>query len=161
MKHIITFCSWLNNNSLKAAGFFLTAMILLSCGNIFLRIVWMPIKGTYELMGFFSAMVAGLALGYAQLHRAHTSVDIVTGRYPAWLRRIISAINYIICSVFFTICGWQVCKWASTLREAGEVTETLRIFYYPFTYILGIGFFFLALAVFAQLLTVFTKRDGS
>lgn len=160
MKFIIAFCRWLNKNSLKIAGLFLAAMILLSCGNIFLRIVWMPIKGTYELLGFFSALVAGMALGYAQLKNAHTSVDILTSRYPEGLKKIITAINYIICCVFFTIGGWQVCVWASTLRASGEVTETLRIPYYPFTFILGIGFFLLALAALAQFLTMFSTPDG-
>ena len=160
MKFIITLCAWLNQTVLKIAGLFLAAMILLSCGNIFLRIVWMPIKGTYELLGFFSAVVAGLALGYAQLEKVHTSVDILTSHYPAWLKKIVTAINCCICCIFFVISGWQVLEWANTLRASGEVTETLRIHYYPFTFILGIGFLFLALAFFAQILTMFTPKDG-
>lgn len=159
VKFIIALCSWLNDKSLSFAAFFLTAMVFLSCGNIFLRIIWMPIKGTYELLGFFSAMVAGLALGYAQLKKSHTSVDILTSRYPARLKKAVSGINYIICSLFFAIGGWQVCVWANTLRKSGEVTETLRIFYYPFTFLLGVGFFLLALADLAQFFTMFTKQD--
>jgi TRAP-type C4-dicarboxylate transport system permease small subunit len=156
MKIIIACCRWLNEEALKIAGVFLAAMILLSCGNIFLRLVWMPIKGTYELLGFFSALVAGLAVGYAQLKHAHTAVDILTSRYPKGIRKTVTAIKYIICCIFFTTGGWQVCVWASTLRASGEVTETLRIPYYPFTFILGIGFFLLALAAFAQFLTMFS-----
>lgn len=160
MKKIIVFCRWLNNISMKIAGLFLAAMVLLSCGNIFLRIVWTPIKGTYELLGFFSAAVAGLALGYAQLQEAHTSVDILTNRYPKVLKKIVSAINYFVSCIFFAIGGWQVGVWANTLRDSGELTETLRIPYYPFTFILGIGFFSLALAAFTQFLTMFTTEDG-
>ena len=160
MKIIIAFNQWLNNISTKIASLFLLSMILLSCGNIFLRLVWMPIKGTYELLGFFSAVVAGMALGYAQLTEAHTSVDILTARYPVRLKKVVSAINYIVCSIFFIIGGWQVFLWANTLRSSGEVTETLRICYYPFAYILSLGCFILALTAFTQFLSMFAKEDG-
>ena len=158
MKVLIAFNQWLNNISTKIASLFLIAMILLSCGNIFLRMVWIPIKGTYELLGFFSAVVAGMALGYAQLTDAHTSVDLLTMRYPVRLQKIVKAINHLVCSIFFAIGGWQVFLWANTLRSSGEVTETLRICYYPFAYILGVGCFILALTTFTQLLTMFTKK---
>jgi TRAP-type C4-dicarboxylate transport system permease small subunit len=159
MNSIIAFCHWLNKNALKLAGLFLAAMILLSCGNIFLRLVWIPIKGTYELLGFFSAVVAGLALGHAQLENAHTSVDILTDRYPPVVKKMITAAGHIICAIFFTIAAWQVWVWANTLRISGEVTETLRIYYYPFTFILGAGFFLLALASFGKLLIMFTREE--
>lgn len=158
MKSIVAFIYWLNRKALMIAGIFLGAMILLSCGNIFLRIVWMPIKGTYELLGFFSAAVSGLALGYAQLEAAHTSVDILTSRYSAGAKKIMSAISNIVSCIFFAISGWQVCVYANTLRTSGEVTETLRIHYYPFTYIVGIGCMVLALASFAQFLKIYEKN---
>ena len=59
------------------AGICLAAMILITCGNIFLRLVWIPIKGTYELMGFFGAIVTAFSLGYTQMKKAHTRVDIL------------------------------------------------------------------------------------
>lgn len=160
MKFIIALNRRLNTMAMQVAGFFLAAMILLSCGNIFLRIVWMPIKGTYELLGFFSAVVAGMALGYTQLFKAHTAVDILVNRFPAGPRKIVDAINTIVCSLFFAAGGWQVCKWANNLRVSGELTETLRIIYYPFTFVLGIGCFLLAFAAFVQFLTLFATEDG-
>ena len=160
MKFIFTLNRKLNTLAMQVAGLMLLAMILLSCGNVFLRIVWMPIKGTYELLGFFSAVVAGLSLGYSQMFNAHTSVDILTNKFPTGVRKIVDAINYLVCSIFFAIGGWQVCKWANTLRNSGELTETLRIIYYPFTFVLGLGCFLLAFAAFAQLVTVFAKKDG-
>ncbi|RPJ16478.1 MAG: TRAP transporter small permease subunit, partial [Desulfobacteraceae bacterium] len=58
-------------------GIFLVAMIILTCGNIFFRIVWVPIPGTYELMGLFGAIVTAFALGQTQSRRGHVAVDVL------------------------------------------------------------------------------------
>jgi len=66
----------LNEILIWIAGVSLVTMILLTCANIFLRLVWMPVKGTYELMGFFGAIVTAFALGYTQIKRGHIGIDI-------------------------------------------------------------------------------------
>ena len=45
------------------AGLFLTAMIALTCANVFLRLVWIPVAGTFELMGYFGAVITAFAMG--------------------------------------------------------------------------------------------------
>lgn len=160
MKFIRALNSRLNKISLQIAGGFLTAMILLSCANIFLRLVWIPVKGTYELLGFFSALAAAMALGSTQEFKAHTAVDILVTRFPDKFRKVIDGINRAICCIFFIIAGWHVWKWADILRKSGEVTETLRIIYYPFTYTMALGCFLLAVTLFVQLLTLFDTENG-
>jgi TRAP-type C4-dicarboxylate transport system permease small subunit len=124
---------------------FLAAMILLTCSNIFLRIVWLPIKGTFELMGYFGAVVTAFALGYTQIGRGHIAVNVLTNTFSQKTQRVLAAFNSLICMGFFIFAAWQVAKWATTLWETGEVTETLRIIYYPFTYCLALGCAVLAL----------------
>lgn len=147
----------LNEILIGIAGVFLVVMILLICGNIFLRLVWTPVKGTFELMGFFGAIVTAFALGYTQIKRGHIGIDIVVNQFSAKTQRILSGINYFICMVFFGIAGWQIAKWATVLWKTGEVTETLRIIFYPFTYGAALGCFVLTLVLFVDLLKVLTK----
>jgi len=139
------------------AGVFLVAMILLTCANIFLRLVWMPVKGTYELMGFFGAIVTAFALGYTQIKRGHIGIDLVVNRFSAKAQRLLNGTNYFICTIFFVIAGWQMAKWATTLWKTGEVTETLRIIFYPFTYGVALGCIILALVLLVDLLRVFIE----
>ena len=47
--------------------------------------------------------------------------------------------------VFFCLVAWQIAKYAGILKSTGEVTETLRIIYYPFTYGVAVGCGLLAL----------------
>ena len=120
-------------------GVFLVAMIVLTCANIVLRMVWLPVQGTVELMGFFGAMVTACALGYTQIQRGHIAVDVLINTFPRRTRSVLQAVNNMLCLLFFGLVAWQLLKKAEILRQSGEVTETLRISYYPFMYVVAVG----------------------
>ena len=123
---------FLNKMLIWIASIFLAAMIVLSCANIFMRLVWMPVRGTFELMGYFGAVVTAFALGYTQLKGGHINVDILVLKFSARTRKILLGVNNVICMIFFALVTWQVTKYGTTLWKTGEVTETLRIIYFPF-----------------------------
>jgi TRAP-type C4-dicarboxylate transport system permease small subunit len=151
----------LNIAFLWLAGAFMIAMILMTCANIFFRIVWVPVKGTFELMGLFGAVATAFALGFTQMKKSHISVDILVGLFSERTRTVLSGINSFICMIFFGIAGWQIARWASTIRETGEVTETLRIIYYPFTYGVAFGCFLIALVLLVEFLKLFSAKNGA
>lgn len=142
----------LNRVLIWIGGFFLMAMIALTCANIFLRLVWVPVKGTYELMGFFGAVVTAFALGYTQSKKGHIAVDILVQSFSASTRRVLTFINSVICMLFFAFAAWQIAKYAGVLRSTGELTQTLRIIYYPFIYVVSAGCGVLALTFLTELL---------
>lgn len=148
----------LNQVLIWIGGFFLGIMIFLTCANIFLRLVWTPIIGTFELMGYFGAIITAFALGYAQIKRTHIAVDILVLRFSKKTQRILNSVNYFICMVFFAIVSWQVAKYATTLYRTGEVTETLRVIYYPFTYGVALGCALLSLVFLTDLLKSFLEE---
>lgn len=143
---------FLNQVLILIAGCFLGMMIFLTCVNIFLRSVWNPVTGTFELMGYFGAIVTAFALGYTQINRGHISVDILVLRFSEKTQRVLNAINYCFCMIFFAIVAWQISKYATTLLKTGEITETLRIIYYPFTYGVALGCAILSLVFLTDLL---------
>ena len=151
----------MNHSFIFVAGTFMVAMILITCLNIFSRLVWVPIKGTFELMGFFGAVVTAFALGYTQAKKAHISVDILVNRFPKRVQKILNGINSVICLIFFALAGWQIAKLGNTLRTSGEVTETLRIIYYPFTYGVALGCFLLSLVLLVELAALFFSENGA
>jgi TRAP-type C4-dicarboxylate transport system permease small subunit len=151
----------MNHGFIFVAGTFMVAMILITCLNIFSRLVWVPVKGTFELMGFFGAVVTAFALGYTQAKKAHISVDILVNRFPKRVQKILNGINSVICLIFFALAGWQIAKLGNTLRTSGEVTETLRIIYYPFTYGVALGCFLLSLVLLVELVALFFSENGA
>jgi TRAP-type C4-dicarboxylate transport system permease small subunit len=151
---------YLNQTLIFIAGLFLIAMIFLTCANVFLRFVWIPVSGTFELMGYFGAVLTAFALGYTQLKKGHIAVDIVVLRFSKKAQKILHGINYLICMVFFALVAWQISKYATNLWETGEVTETLQIIYYPFTYGVALGCAVLSLVFLIELLKLFMKKEG-
>ena len=130
---------FLNQVFIFIAGIFLTAMVLLACANIFFRVVWVPVRGTFELMGYFGAVVTALTLGYTQSKGGHIAVDILVLKFSSKTKRFLIGTNNLICLIFFALVTWQVSKYARTLWTTGEVTETLGIIYYPFTFGVAAG----------------------
>ena len=152
---------FLNKALLWIAGLFLIAMISITGANIIIRFFWLPIRGTFELMGYFSAVVTAFALAYAHSKGSHIAVDIVVLRFSKKTQKILNAVNCFICTFFFGIVTWQVFKYATTLRETGEVTETLQIVYYPFTYAVALGCSVLAFTFFVNFLKSISEIRGA
>jgi TRAP-type C4-dicarboxylate transport system permease small subunit len=143
---------YLNQMLVWVAGFFVVIMVFLTCANVFLRIVWKPVPGTFELMGYFGAVAMTFALGFTQIKKGHIAVDLFIQNFPKVKKEILEAINCLICMLFFFLVSWQLTKYANTLLSTGEVTETLRIAYYPFTYGAALGCATLSLVFFVDLI---------
>jgi len=144
-----------------SAGLCLAAMILMTCANIFLRVVWLPLKGTYELMGYFGALVTAFALGYTEMKKAHIAVDVLVMLFNRKVQLILQGVNCLICTIFFSLAGWQLSQYATTLWKTGEVTETLLIAYYPFAYGVAGGCLLLALVMLVEFLKLLFTRQGA
>jgi TRAP-type C4-dicarboxylate transport system permease small subunit len=152
----------LHKSLIWIAGLLLVAMILLTCANIAPRVIralfralfalthagifdrmatGFPagVPGTFELMGFLGAVVAAFALANTQNKRGHIAVDVLVNTFPVGVRKMLRGLNSLLCLGFFGIATWQIAKKATILQKTGEVSETLRIIYYPFTYAVAAG----------------------
>lgn len=136
------------------AAFFLLAMVILTCADIVFRLppLRQPVPGAAELMGYFCALVVACALGYTQRKKDHIAVDIVTNLFPRSVQKILDVMNRLACMIFSVIACWQVAKVALRLMANGEISETLRIIYYPFVFGVAAGFGLLAFVFFVELM---------
>ena len=144
-----------------AGGVALLALTLLATMNVALRIFRVPASGTYEVVSFLGAIVTAGALGYTQKRKDHIVVDILSEKFPASVKRVLDRLSYVLILVFFSIVSWQTFVYGRRLMQTGEVSETLKIAYYPFVFLVGFGFAVLALTVFLDLVeTVWVRGDG-
>jgi hypothetical protein len=74
---------------------------------------------------------------------------------------MLSAINNGVCTLFFAVATWQIVVKATTLWQTGEVTETLRIIYYPFTYGVALGCAVLTLVFLTDLMKGLMPGKGA
>lgn len=151
--------AFLSNALIFIAGLLLGWMVLVTSANIILREIWKPLSGAVEIMCYSSALVAAFALGYTQREKANISVDLLFEKYPLWLKKTLNCINFALIAALFLAIGWRLCLYAATLRSAEEVSETLGIIYYPFTYGVAVGCFVLVLTTLVDALKVMTREE--
>lgn len=137
----------LNTLLLYVGGVALLLMMAVACLNMFTRAVWVPIKGSYEIIGFSGALVAAFALGSTQQHKGHIALTILAGMFSKRVERWIDAVSNAICCLFFALAGWRTALWAWSLVQTGELSDNLHIPYAPFPFAVALGLFTLALAL--------------
>ena len=144
-----------------AGGVALLALTLLATMNVALRIFRVPVSGAYEVVSFLGAVVTAGALGYTQKRKDHIVVDILSDKFPAPVKRFLDRVSYALILVFFSIVSWQTFVYGKRLLVTGEMSETLRIAYYPFVFLVSAGFAVLALTVLLDLAeTVWSRGNG-
>lgn len=135
------------------AGAGLTGMVALGCGNVLSRAVWVPIEGTFEMMGLFGAVVTAFSLSSTQASGGHITVGLLAGVFPGPVQRALDTVVRYVLLVLFAAITWRLLVLGWSLRASGELTETLRLPLWPFPLLVALGFF----ALFAlQLLTCLT-----
>ena len=140
------------------AGLFLVSMMALACANMVLRAVWVPVQGTYELMGFLGAVVASFSLAFAQRNKAHIAVGILLARFPAPIRRTADVLTNAVSCGFFLLAGLETGKWAAFLVQTNEVSETLQVIYHPFVFAAAAGCFALSFVLAVDTLKTLTAE---
>ncbi|NDV28876.1 TRAP transporter small permease [Desulfovibrio sp. JC010] len=141
------------------AGAALTLMIILACANMVSRAVWVPVKGTFELMGFLGAVTAGFSLGFSQLHRSHIAVGLLFNRFPKSMQVVLDALSSAVSCVFFVFCANETFKWGMFLYDLEEVSETLGIAFYPFVFAVAFGCLSMAFIVMLDILRILRGRE--
>jgi TRAP-type C4-dicarboxylate transport system permease small subunit len=142
-------------------GVAVLALMTLATGNVCLRIFGMPYRGAYELVSFLGAVVTAFALGYTQRRKSHIVVDILTETFSEGRKRILDGISYLMGVLFFAIISWVIFRWGMRIAASGEVSETLKIAYYPFIYCVALGFAFLCLTLTMDFLSALLKKGGN
>jgi TRAP-type C4-dicarboxylate transport system permease small subunit len=154
------FVEFLNKIMLILGGIAVLALMLLATSNVTLRVFHAPFRGTYEFVGFLGAIVIAFALGYTQQRKDHIVVDILTERFSKQTNRVLDTVNYLVTMVFFAIIAWQIIVWGNKLVIGAEVSETLKIIYYPFVYSVALGFAIFSLTLLVDFLqTVFKRKE--
>lgn len=141
-------------------GAALLALTLLATANVVLRILRVPVGGTYEVVSFLGAVVTAGALGYTQKRRDHIVVDILSARFPGPVRRVLDTVSHALALVLFSIVSWQTFLYGTRLMRTGELSETLKIAFYPFVFVVAAGFAVLALTLLLDLIGTAWRKEG-
>lgn len=141
-----------------AAGASLLGVTLLATANVALRIFRVPLGGAYEVVSFLGAIVVAGALGYTQKRRHHIVVDILSDKYPPRLKKAVDRASHLIMVLLFSVVSWQTAMYGRRLILTREVSETLKIPFHPFVFLVAFAFAVLALTILLDFLESMWSR---
>jgi len=121
------------------AGLVLVAMMLFTVLDMVLRALGRPVAGSYEVIGWLSAAAMALALGYAQIHRGHVSIDLLVTRFHGRLRAGVEVAMSLCSLLLFGAVAGYVARYGGVLQESGSLSETLKAIVYPWVYVVAVG----------------------
>lgn len=133
------------------AGAAVLLMLLVTVGNIGLRLVAEPYNGTFEIVGMLSVVVNGLALAEAQRHKSHIAIDLVIEKAPIRAQLVVGAVVTVVSIVMFFLLAQNLVSYGLNLRDVGSVSESLRLPYWPMALVLALGVLGLVLALLSDL----------
>lgn len=142
----------LNQGLAWLAACSLLLMVLVVVGNALMRIVSAPFAGTTEIVGWLAAITTAFGLGYTQVKKGYVEIDALVERFPPSLHRTIKCIMLLISTIFFAIVSWQIILYGFNVAENGNLSETMRLPFYPLIFLLSIGFAGLTLSLFVDFL---------
>jgi len=153
--------NFLNKWLVVVGGIAVLALMTLATGNVCLRIFGAPYRGAYELVSFLGAVVTAFSLAYTQKRKGHIVVDILSETFSPGVKRVVDSVSYFMTMIFFAIISWVICRWGLRIAASGEVSETLKIAYYPFILCVALGFAFLCLTLIMDFLSALLKKGGN
>ena len=138
MRSFMRFTHWTSRILNWVAGWGLVGMMGLSCADIVLRLFRRPILGTYEMVGFLGAIVAGFAMAQTTIERGHVAVQIVVTKFPPRVQKPLYLITHLLSLLLFAVLAWECVRYGNDFRTSGEVSMVLGL---PFYYVVyGIAF---------------------
>lgn len=141
----------LSRNLDRVAGWALVATMLLVVGNIILRLLGRPIQGTYEWVGFLTALAIGLALAQCAVQDGHIAVTFLVDKLAPRAQAVVVFCGGAVSVAFLAFAAWEIGRYATSMVRSGEVAMTTQVPFYPFIYLIAFGFLVFCLIVFTGL----------
>jgi TRAP-type C4-dicarboxylate transport system permease small subunit len=143
------------------AGLLLLAMMLFTVSDVVLRTLGRPVAGSFEVIGWLSAVAMGLAMGYVQLHRGHVRMTLLADRMSRRSQAVVDAVIHLFGLALFVAVGWYVARYGLVLQAAGSLSETLNARVHPWVFVVAAGFAGLALALLLDTLRAILRIAAS
>jgi len=159
------FSTIINKGLTFFAGLALIAMMLVTVGEMVLRMFGRPMAGTIEVIAWLAAVTTAFALGYTQINRGHVSIGLFINRLTPRIRALVNTLVYLVATILFAIITWHVFLHAGVLKQSGSLSETMKVIVYPWVYLTSLGCAGLTLALVVDFMKscgrVFGRRMAS
>lgn len=142
------------------AGWGLLGMTFLTCADVILRIFRLPILGTFEIVGFLGAAVAGFAMAHTTIMRGHVAVEVLVMRLPVGVQKAVYLITHLLSIYLFALLAYECLRFGNDLKAANEVSLTLQLPFFPLLYGISFSALMVCLVLAVDFLQVMTGKTN-
>ncbi|MHB0979461.1 MAG: TRAP transporter small permease [Thermoleophilia bacterium] len=142
----------INKGMAVVASAALICMMFITVLDAFLRVFASPLTGSFEVVSWLAALTAAFSLGYTQLHKQHVAIDLLVNKFSKRACSFIEAAVHLLSIALFAAITYKMISYAGTVRASGSLSETLKVLYYPWVYLVAIGCFGLVIALLTDFL---------
>ena len=150
---------FINRFFLIVAGISILCIMVLGAANVILRLFKIPFSGTYEMVGFFGSILVAFTLSETQRCKDHVMVDFISRKFSMKTIKWLDIFQYSLSIVFFALITGKLFFYGIDTWQSGEMSETLKIAYYPFILSVSLGFALLCFTLVIDLIkTIMSKH---
>lgn len=127
-------------------------MIFITYAVIY-REFFTPVVGDVELVQLGMVVLVMFGLAYSQAEDAHISIGLLVDRFPQRIQYMFDIIAFLLTFVICLIIGWVNFEAAvKDMTGMSRSTDLLEIPFYPFKFIIAIGFVLWGLEAFLKVI---------
>ncbi|MCL6478629.1 MAG: TRAP transporter small permease [Peptococcaceae bacterium] len=124
----------------RIAGWAIVATMVAVVGNVVLRVFGHPLGGTYEWVGFLTALAVGLSLAYCAAMGGHVAITFFMDKLTPKAQAYVDIATGVIVLLFLLLATREITAYATSMVVSGEVAATTKVPIYPFIYLIAFGF---------------------
>lgn len=140
-------CTGVKYVSYLGAVALLVIALIATVDAIATKVFHSPIRNVTEFVTYMNVPVVFFCIGFVQLDRGHTHIDLIYRRFPQVMHKIIHIIGYVIGVAVCGFAGWRgivlTMQKFSTMTYASGPTSFLI---WPFVVCIGVGYLVLAIS---------------
>jgi TRAP-type transport system small permease protein len=118
----------------------LSVLMFLTVADVFGRYLFnYPVPGTFELTEMLMVPIVFLALGLAQHHNEHISLDLAYNYFPGRLKKMSDVLVDLVNLVVVIAITWQLYEYSVRMLDGNYTTAVLQLSIHPFVIVAVAG----------------------
>jgi TRAP-type C4-dicarboxylate transport system permease small subunit len=129
-------------------------MVVVTCADVLgAKLFMAPVPGSTEIISLIQVAAIVFAVAATQRHKGHISVEMFVATLRPRARSLAKAFTSGLGALVFALLIYESVRLGNEYLEAGEVTATVQIPFYPFAYAFSVALFPVAVMLVVDCLT--------
>jgi C4-dicarboxylate transporter DctQ subunit len=123
------------------------------CTKIFRR----PLLGSMDIISLLGLLAAAFAIAQTEILKQHVRIDVFTVLLKERTRSVLGVVSSFFALMFAALLIWRSVDYGFSLETSKLSSATLRILFFPFSYLIALACIPLFLILFLELFEFIRK----